>query len=451
MTSPKQHAIPAASATPCAYTSFRQILGSHSSMSLGAPGGQYGVGEALLRISPVLSLFAASLIALTPVHALAQTTDTAPESVRDRSHPELEPQGTRLGGFTLNATLDLSVTDTDNVFAAASGATEDDNVYTVNPMARLSSNWSRHELVFEGNYLSRTYENFDSEDADEHSLRAAGRLDVGDSTNIRASVRTAHQVTPRTDPDSPFIGVPVEYDRDELAAGIEHRFARVRVSADARHNEYDYDVVNSRDHEETVFSGRAEVELTPRIGFLLRGTVDERDYDNTPALNSEGTPVLAGVTVNTDLMRGELAVGQFERDYDGAGVGSFDGLAIAGELEWYITQLTTITLNARRDADDQVGVTTSFPYETMEYGARIDHELQRNVILTAGVRSGEREYDTLDRDDEYTEIEAGADYILNRRASLRLRYQNDEVESSGADAYRDYEVEQWPLGLSLRL
>lgn len=451
MTSLNQHAILAASASPCDVNAFRQILGSHSSLSLGAPGEKNGLGEALLRISPVLSLFAASLVALAPVHALAQTTDPVPQSVRDRPHPELDPQGTRLGGFTLNATLDLSVSGTDNVFAAASGSEFDDTIYTVNPMARLSSNWSRHELVFEGNYSSRTYDDFDSEDADEHSLRAAGRLDVGDSTSIRASARTAHQVTPRTDPDSPFVGAPVEYDRDELAAGIEHRFARMRIRADVRHNDYDYDIVNSRDNEETVFSGRAEVEVTPRIGFLLRGMVDERDYDNTPALNSEGTQVLAGVTVNTDLMRGELAVGQFERDYDGAGVGSFDGLAIAGELEWYITQLTTITLNARRDADDQVGVTTNYPFETMEYGARIDHELQRNVILTAGVRNGERDYDTLDRDDEYTNFEVGADYILNRRASLRLRYEHDEVESSGADAYRDYEVGAWTLGVSLRL
>jgi hypothetical protein len=40
---------------------------------------------------------------------------------------------------------------------------------------------------------------------------------------------------------------------------------------------------------------------------------------------------------------------------------------------------------------------------------------------------------------------------LNRRVALEARFRRDEVESSGAAAYRDYEVNTLSLGVSLRL
>jgi hypothetical protein len=88
------------------------------------------------------------------------------------------------------------------------------------------------------------------------------------------------------------------------------------------------------------------------------------------------------------------------------------------------------------------------PYVTEEYGVRVDHELLRNVILTGAARFGNRDYETIAREDDYNEWELGADYMLNRNAVVRFRYEHDEVDSP---AYRDYEVNQATLGLTLRL
>ena len=60
------------------------------------------LGDFTVRFSPALSLFAASLIAMAPMHALAQTAD-APVSVRDRPRPEYDPMGLRYGGFDLHS------------------------------------------------------------------------------------------------------------------------------------------------------------------------------------------------------------------------------------------------------------------------------------------------------------------------------------------------------------
>ncbi|MEZ5960086.1 MAG: hypothetical protein R3C30_06610 [Hyphomonadaceae bacterium] len=56
---------------------------------------------------------------------------------------------------------------------------------------------------------------------------------MGENTALRGSARASHQVTPRADPDSPFVGSPVEYDRMDTAFGITHRFARFTASLDA--------------------------------------------------------------------------------------------------------------------------------------------------------------------------------------------------------------------------
>jgi len=440
-------------ASCCDAEQIRETL-SHGLTASPRDGGAF-CGEILLRINPFVSLFAASLIALLPVHAAAQTQQTnevssdRPVSVRDRDRPEYDPLGTRLGSFNLSASLDLAITSTDNLFAAPDGAPSDvdDIIYRIAPTARLESDWSRHMVAIEGGATFRSHEDFSNEDSDEHYFRGQGRFDIGDSTELRGSARVAHQVTPRTDPDSPFIGDPVEYDRVDTGIGVSHRFARFRVSADAARSEFDYDGVQTfRDNEETALRGRVDAEISPRLGLMLQASTDEREYDNSPQFDSEGQAYLVGVTIDGDLMRGEVAVGQFEREYAGVAQ-SFDGVAISGRLEWYITPLTTITLDARRDADDQIGATSGQPYITQEYGARVDHELRRNLILTGAVRKGDRDYETIAREDEYVEWELGADYMLNRNAVARFRYEHDEVDSP---AYRDYEANAFTIGLTLR-
>jgi hypothetical protein len=408
------------------------------------------LGDFLVRIRPVLSIFAASLIAFLPVHAMAQDREES-VSVRDRPRPEYDPLGVRFGGFNLNATLDLGVASTDNLFAEETGE-DDDMIYSAGLRGRLDSNWSRHALGFDAGATTVSHEDFTSEDHDTHFAGVRGRLDIGGNSNVSARARIAHEVEPRNDPDAPAQGIPlVEFDRTELSASAQHQFSRFRVTGTVGQTEQEYEgLQNFRDFDETRLTGRVEAEVTPRLGLMLEATTDERDYDNTPPLSSEGQTFLVGATINfTDLMKGEVAVGQFEREYDSGT--TTDGLAASAELEWYITRLTTITLNARRNAEDVVGATVAVPYVETRYGGRVDHELLRNLILTAGIQFGQREYEIIDRDDDYMYAEAGADWLINRRLVLSGRYLRDEVESDGLNAYRDYEEDRFTLGLGIRL
>ena len=422
--------------------SRRVRLASHAAL---AP-----LGDFFVRVRSILSLFAASLIAFAPVHALAQDQQES-VSVRDRPRPEYDPLGMRFGGFNLHGSLDLGVATTDNLFAEETGE-DGDTIFTAGLRGRLASNWSRHALAFDAGAATVSHEDFSSEDHDTYFAGAQGRLDIGSSSNVSARARIAHEVEPRNDPDAPAQGIPlVEYDRTDMALSAQHRFNRFRVTGTVGQIEQEYDGTQSfRDYDETRLTGRVEAEVSPRVGLMLEATTDERDYDNTPALSSEGTTYLVGATINfTDLMQGHVAIGQFEREYDSGQ--STDGLAASADLEWYITRLTTISLNAHRNSEDNVGATTAVPFVESEYGVRVDHELLRNLILTGGVQFGRREYETIDRDDDYVFAEVGADWLINRHLVARGRFVRDEVESDGVNAYRDYEENRFSLGLGILL
>ena len=73
------------------------------------------------------------------------------------------------------------------------------------------------------------------------------------------------------------------------------------------------------------------------------------------------------------------------------------------------------------------------------------------MILSAGVETGHRKYDVIDRTDDFTAANVSADYILNRRVSLNFRYDYQTVSSSGANAYRNYDVNAVSVSLALHL
>ena len=73
------------------------------------------------------------------------------------------------------------------------------------------------------------------------------------------------------------------------------------------------------------------------------------------------------------------------------------------------------------------------------------------MILSAGVENGSRKYDSISRKDDFTTANVSADYLLNRSVSLNFRYDFSTVNSSGANAYRDYDVNTVLFSLGFHL
>lgn len=425
---------------------FAQQSAEPSDPALGAKGTASRQGVLVLW-SRYVTILAAALMALAPMQAAAQTTDSV--SVRNRPRPEYDPLGRRVGVFDLNATLDLSVTSTDNVFAAETNE-QDDIITAVAPSVRLTSNWLRHAVGVAAGARATQFADLSSQDVTTGYVNGFGRLDIGRDTTVNANALFAREVEDRTNPDAPVGGDPVEYDHNDFSLSLRHVFNRFRVTLEAGHGESNYKGAQSfRDVAEDRGIVRLDAEVTPRLGVFAEAQVDQRDYDNNPNFGSDGQTYLAGLRFSlTDLIVGEASVGQFKRDFDGGG--SIDGVAVRGDVEWYVTRLTTVRFTASRDANEIGGVVIS-PYVETNFGARVDHELQRNLILSAGAQVGRREYDVIDRDDEFSSIDLGVEYLVNRNVAVNAGISRDTADSTGVNRYRDYEVNALTVGVSFRL
>lgn len=367
-------------------------------------------------------------------------------SVRQRPRPDYEATGQKAGGFTLYPRITADVERNDNIYAVASGKTSD-TIWRVKPEMAVRSDWSRHALgLFAGGNIIR-YSDNSSENAEEYTVSANGRLDIERGSNLTGSVQTQRLVEPRTSPTSPSAaGKPVKYDLTQGTVAYVKEFNRLRVSGRLDDKDFNYkDVPNIagtgivdqdfRDRNEFYYGAKAEYAVSPDTAVYLSATGNKKDYDtNIVASDRTSDGYVVGVGANFDvseLVRGDIQVGYMSQSYDNPAFAKIDGFNAAGRLEWFPTQLTTVGLNGSRSIEESTAP-GSQGYISNNLGASIDHELMRNVLLSAAYTHGKDNYKGVDRDDKRDNFSATATYLLNRRVGLFLTYNYLKQDSSGA-------------------
>ena len=367
-------------------------------------------------------------------------------SVRQRPRPDYEATGQKAGGFTLYPRVTVDLEHNDNIYAVAAGET-DDNIWRVKPELAVRSNWSRHALgFFAGGNVIRYTDN-DTEDSEEYTVSANGRIDIQRGSNIAGSVQTQRLIEPRTAPTAPTASAkPVEYDLTQGSATLVKEFNRLRLTGNLDGKDFNYkDVPNVagtgvvdqdfRDRNEFRFGGKAEYAVSPDTAIYLSATGNKKEYDtNVAAQDRSSDGYVVGVGANFDVseaMRGDVQLGYMKQSYDQAAFADIDGFSAAGRLEWFPTQLTTLGLNGSRSIEESTA-NGSQGYISNNIGASIDHELLRNVLLSATYSHGKDDYRGVDREDKRDNFSATATYLLNRRVGLFLTYNYLKQDSSGA-------------------
>jgi hypothetical protein len=367
-------------------------------------------------------------------------------SVRQRPRPDYEATGQKAGGFTVYPRVTVDLEHNDNIYAVATGKT-DDNIWRVKPELAVRSDWSRHALgFFAGGNIIRYADN-GTEDAEEYTLSANGRVDIARGSNIAGSIQTQHLVEPRTAPTAPTAsGAPVEYDLNQGSIVLTKEFNRLRLIGRVEDKDFNYDDVRNvagtgivdqdfRDRNELYYGGRAEYAVSPDTALYVSALGNKKDYDsNAVATDRTSDGYVLGVGANFDvseLVRGDIQVGYMKQSYDNAAYKDIDGFNALGRLEWFPTQLTTIGFNGSRTIEESTAP-GSPGYVSNNIGASIDHELLRNVLVSAAYSHGKDNYEQIDRSDKRDNFSATATYLLNRRVGLFLTYNYLKQDSSGA-------------------
>ncbi len=376
-------------------------------------------------------------------------------SVRERPRPEYEALGLTLGTFAVYPLVQLDAEHNDNIFAVASGA-DSDWIVRIKPEVSLESGWSRHALNLYGRANISRYQDFDEENFEDWSVGANGRLDITRAANIAFGYDHSSLTEPRTSSNAPAsTREPVSYDLDAAFLAGSRTSGRLKLSARGDVRTFDYkDAVtlggtvvdqDNRDRTITSLTGRADVALSPATAVFVQATSNKRDYDTAtslllPARDSDGYEILAGANFEVGAVaRGEIAVGYIAQDFDAVAYQDIDGFGARAQLEWFPTQLTTVSGYASRTIEDS-GLAGSGGYLSTSVGARIDHELMRNVLLNAEVSLARDEYDDIGREDERFQASVGGTYLLNRNLGVSLSASRFEQTSSGIAAGSEFEV-----------
>ena len=372
-------------------------------------------------------------------------------AVRDRPQPAYDPLGIRAGGFTAFPRLQSGVVHDNNIFAAE-GDRQPATTLRLTPEVVVRSNWSRH--AFETRARAEIDRNldFDSENTTDWSLGGAGRLDIVRGADITLAADYAHDHEARTAAGAgPVARRPIAFDLASASLAATRTRGPLRLRADAAVLRYDYRdglsaagaVIEQDDRDRTVarLTGRADYALSPATALFVQIARDDRDYRKvagSPERSSSGHEALAGVDFELGaLIRGEVAAGYIRQDFQDTAYGDLDGFGGRARLSWFPTQLTTLTATAARSVED-TGVIGSAGALRTDLSIGVDHELLRNLILTAETAWSEDDYNGLDRTDIRFVASFSAVYRLNRRYGLTAGVTFLDQSSSGAAAGPSY-------------
>lgn len=383
-------------------------------------------------------------------------------SVTQRPRPEYEAVGGRVGGFLIFPKVEFAVEANDNIYATAINA-DSDTIFRVRPEIAIESDWPRHALNGYARGSINRYQDFDTEDYEDSAIGASGRLDIVRGASLSFGADRLDLVEPRSASNTPgFAAEPIEYTQTQAFIGGARTAGRLRLSSRADWREFDYQdgftlggaPIDQDDRDRTVVSltGRADWAVSPATAFFVQATGNDRDYDTAstalvPARDSDGYELLGGVNFELGAVaRGEVAAGYISQSFDDPRFNDIDGFGARVQLEWFPTDLTTVTVAGGRTIED-AGIAGANGYLSTAASVRVDHELLRNLILTASATRTHDEYQGVDREDDRTIVSVGGTWLLNRNLGVNLAASRLEQESDGAGRGVDFEVNRLVLSL----
>ena len=370
------------------------------------------------------------------------------EAVTDRSQPEFDPLPIRTDGFEISPEVSFTAGTTSNLFATSENEV-DDYFLGVVPSIALNSTWSRHALGLRGRVDHIEYGDTSSESRTNLNLGADGRIDVSREVNLFGAFQADDLTEPRSNIASLDNATePVEYTRVGGEAGLQYQSGRLRLRGAVGLESFDYDDVeldnglfqdqDFRDRDVTSVVARTSYAVERDWAVFAEIDYSEADYDAPnifTALNRDFSS--ASLRVGTDfelrnLIRGDIGIGAFQSEYDDATVDDVSGLSVDGNLQWFASQLTTLSFGAGRGVIDP-GLIQSNAAVRTNVSARADHELRRNVIITGEARFTNFDFENIDRDDDRWNIRAGATWKLNPNIWVDGSYELTDQSSNVQD------------------
>lgn len=386
-------------------------------------------------------------------------------SVLERPRPEYEAVGIQAGSFTLYPRTSIGLGFSNNVYAQRHDAVAD-GYGSFDPSLTLRSDWTRNSLSLSATGAFRRF--FDETPRDENGFKVngSGRLDLGDD-RLAAQAGITRGYSPQYFGDYPINArESFEYTLKTALLRDTWEGARFRLIGSADTNRLTFNNPQTLDGgrldgsslDRTVdrASGRVEYGANPDAAAFVQVTYINTDYDSHDALGAQGSRSshevreLAGATFDLrGLFRGAVGLGYTSRNYADPRYGHIAGVAADVRLQYFVTPLTTATLEVSRSVEDAIS-TDSGGYFATTTNLRVDHELLRNLLLNLGGGYQVASFKGISRHDRVYSAVGGANYLLSRELGLNFTLSYLKRNSDGVGGITFGEAEG-KLGLTFQL
>jgi len=349
--------------------------------------------------------------------------------------------------------LEIAEQYNDNIFAAGSDL-RSDTISLIKPSVELKSDWSSHALRLVADGAIARYSRNSSEDYKDYSLAAEGRLDLARNSYLYGHLKQTELHEERSSPDDVGALTPTQYTVFSGTGGYFRRFNRLSMRLDVARHELDFKGISNNDRDRVETTPSLRIGYDTRLGHevFMRVAANKRTYrqrvdDLGFQRSSEGYEITIGTRPElSGITFGDVFVGYVSQDYDDPGLSTIEDIIFGGSITWNPSRLTTFTGSASRIIEETtLGSASGIRATRLELTA--DHELLRNLILSAAISTKDEEYEGIDRSDKIFAFRAGAKYMLSRHLYLTFGWERERRDSG----ITPYKINAYTLQLRVQL
>ncbi len=389
------------------------------------------------------------------VDAGSQAGQGALVSIMQAARPDYDAKGIHLGAFILNPIADLTENFSSNVYATTYNDKSD--FYTLfSPLVTIQSGWNRDSVgATVGGDITR-YVRYNSEDVDNFSASVNGRLDILDGMYANGSGGYQIEHEPRGSPNSVNGISPTEYHLASATLGYVKDNSVIGLNLGFSVNNYTYFNVpttsgipiieTDRDRTEYDINAKVSYELAPQYKAFIRASGNERAYDHKfdaggYQRSSTGYEFDAGAALAiASKVDGEIYIGYLSQIFDDPRLSNAGGLGFGANLLWNVDGLTSVKASVARTVEETI-VTQASSFVQTSVSVGIEHELLRNLLLSAAFNYANQDYQNFGRVDNVYGVNLMGKYLLNRylATSLNIGYTKKTSNAIGISQLAEYE------------
>jgi hypothetical protein len=362
-------------------------------------------------------------------------------TVNDTDRSSYLPDGIRAGAYMIFPEIGTSVIKDDNIFGSEKG--QGDVRREASAKIKLLSHMPRHVLdfMFSGRVVS--FQDHDERNYADGKAQMQARIDVNHGHAFVGNFMTALDHEERRDGETPRNAKrPVEVLHNTADVGFVRSVGRLSVLAGATAGHKEFHAVDTFDgsrlpqsyRDTNLYSSYLHLryQVSPGYNLIARATGLMEENRGNPSFNrsNRGYETTAGVEFEPSrLLRASLEAGVSQRTYDQQALGEIQTAIFNSRLTWMITPSLTLYFTGGREVNATSAAGASSRVDLRFKGA-LEYELQRNIVLTAGVENVGTDFTGTSRHDNLWVLTAGAQYFFNKNIYLSLDLQRDQLVSS---------------------